>query len=287
LEIAVISDVHLGTHGCHANELLAYLSSIQPKMLILNGDIIAISKSHKNYFPASHLNVLHKIISMATKGTEVYYITGSHHDKMHKFIETAEGNIHLVDQLTLNLDGKRAWFFHGDILDFPLGKAKWIVNLGTYGFNILMRLNRFFNWVQLRMGMLPNTLSKNPKQDSIKTEKYIVDFETTVIDLALEKQYDYVICGHTHRPKKEIMEQRKGTCTYLNAGDWVDHLSALEYSFKRWKLYRYQNDKLSPFFMDEKLKAMNIHDIIAKVSTTKNEENKNFQKIQNVETVRD
>ncbi|MEM8846854.1 MAG: UDP-2,3-diacylglucosamine diphosphatase, partial [Bacteroidota bacterium] len=30
IELAVISDVHLGTYGCHADELIAYLNSIQP-----------------------------------------------------------------------------------------------------------------------------------------------------------------------------------------------------------------------------------------------------------------
>ncbi len=42
LDIAVISDVHLGTYGCHAKELNKYLKSIDPNILILNGDIIDI-----------------------------------------------------------------------------------------------------------------------------------------------------------------------------------------------------------------------------------------------------
>jgi hypothetical protein len=40
VDIVVISDTHLGTYDCHAKELFAYLDSIQPKMLVLNGDII-------------------------------------------------------------------------------------------------------------------------------------------------------------------------------------------------------------------------------------------------------
>jgi UDP-2,3-diacylglucosamine pyrophosphatase LpxH len=31
----VISDTHLGTYDCHAKELLEYLSSIHPRVLIL------------------------------------------------------------------------------------------------------------------------------------------------------------------------------------------------------------------------------------------------------------
>jgi UDP-2,3-diacylglucosamine pyrophosphatase LpxH len=40
VEIVVISDVHLGTYGCHAEELLRYLKTIKPRQIILNGDII-------------------------------------------------------------------------------------------------------------------------------------------------------------------------------------------------------------------------------------------------------
>ena len=40
VELVVISDVHLGTSGCQAAELLKYLKTIKPKTLILNGDIV-------------------------------------------------------------------------------------------------------------------------------------------------------------------------------------------------------------------------------------------------------
>ena len=62
VEVAVISDVHLGTYGCHAKELLDYLSSIKPKILVLNGDIIDIWQFRKSYFPSKHLKVTKKII---------------------------------------------------------------------------------------------------------------------------------------------------------------------------------------------------------------------------------
>ncbi|MGZ6255347.1 MAG: UDP-2,3-diacylglucosamine diphosphatase, partial [Bacteroidia bacterium] len=35
VEVVVISDIHLGTYGCHAKELLQYLKSIKPKKIIL------------------------------------------------------------------------------------------------------------------------------------------------------------------------------------------------------------------------------------------------------------
>ena len=33
LEVCVISDLHLGTYGCHAKQLNSYLKSIQPKTI--------------------------------------------------------------------------------------------------------------------------------------------------------------------------------------------------------------------------------------------------------------
>jgi len=81
VELVVISDVHLGTYGCRAKELLNYLKTINPKTLVLNGDIIDIWQFNKRYFP-SHLSVLKHITSLLTNETEVYYITGNHDEML-------------------------------------------------------------------------------------------------------------------------------------------------------------------------------------------------------------
>lgn len=77
--------------------------------------------------------------------------------------------------------------------------------------------------------------------------------------------WDTVICGHTHNPVKEWIETKKGQCLYLNSGDWTEHLTALEYAFKRWKLYRYDEDKLSAFYADEELKSMNVNELLSSI----------------------
>jgi UDP-2,3-diacylglucosamine pyrophosphatase LpxH len=133
VEIAVISDVHLGTYGCHAKQLLTYLNSIEPKKLILNGDIIDIWQFKKRYFPKSHLSVIKKIMDFASNGVEVIYITGNHDEMLRKFADTSIGNISIVNKLVLNLDGKRAWFFHGDVFDISIQNAKWLAKLGGWG----------------------------------------------------------------------------------------------------------------------------------------------------------
>lgn len=251
LDIAVISDVHLGTYGCHADELLTYLNSIAPKKLILNGDIVDIWQFSKRYFPKSHLKIIKKIINMASKGTEVIYITGNHDELLRRFSDTKMGSFSIVDKLILDLNGQKAWFFHGDVFDLSIQNAKWLARLGGYGYDFLILMNRWVNWCLDKMGKEKYSLSSKIKQSVKSAVKYIQDFEETAADLAIENGYDYVVCGHIHQTKKEIIETPKGRTTYLNSGDWVESLTALEFHFNRWKVYHYQNDKLVPFFSSE------------------------------------
>jgi UDP-2,3-diacylglucosamine pyrophosphatase LpxH len=251
LDIAVISDVHLGTYGCHADELLTYLNSIAPKKLILNGDIVDIWQFSKRYFPKSHLKIIKKIMNMASKGTEVIYITGNHDELLRRFSDTKMGNFSIVDKLILDLNGQKTWFFHGDVFDLSIQNAKWLARLGGYGYDFLILMNRWVNWCLDKMGKEKYSLSSKIKQSVKSAVKYIQDFEETAADLAIENGYDFVVCGHIHQTKKEIIETPKGRTTYLNSGDWVESLTALEFHFNRWKVYHYQNDKLVPFFSSE------------------------------------
>ena len=266
LELAVISDVHLGTYGCHAKELLNYLNSIEPKKIILNGDIIDIWQFSKRYFPKPHLKVIKKIISMATDGVEIIYITGNHDEMLRKFSGTTIGNITIADKKVLELDGKKAWFFHGDVFDISIQNAKWLAKLGGYGYDLLILLNRAVNWILTQLGREKYSLSKKIKNGVKSAVKYINDFETVISDLAIENDYDYVVCGHIHQPKMVVKENKNGKTTYLNSGDWVENFTALEYQFKRWKLYQYSQDKLSSFSVDDDLKDMEISDLIAAIT---------------------
>lgn len=269
VELVVLSDVHLGTYGSHAIELYNYLSSIKPKTLVLNGDIIDVWQFRKSYFPQTHLKVIQKIISFASKGTKVYYITGNHDEMLRKFSDTAMGNFSLVDKLVLELDEKKAWIFHGDVFDASVNHAKWIAKLGGKGYDYLILCNRMFNWCLKRIGKEPYSFSKKIKASVKKAVKHISDFEETATELAIENKYDFVICGHIHEPKIIKKENKNGSTIYLNSGDWVENLTALEYNKKRWKLYRYEE---SAFTEEENLFEMEDQistQLIASVMSTR------------------
>jgi UDP-2,3-diacylglucosamine pyrophosphatase LpxH len=266
VEVAVISDVHLGTFGCHAKQLLTYLNSIEPKKLILNGDIIDIWQFKKRYFPKSHLSVIKKIMDFAANGTEVIYITGNHDELLRKFTDTEIGNISIVNKLVLSLDGKKAWFFHGDVFDISIQNAKWLAKLGSYGYDLLILLNQLTNKCLDLLGKERYSLSNRIKQSVKGAVSYIHNFENVATDLAIENGYDYVICGHIHQPKMLTKENKRGKTMYLNSGDWVENFTALEYQFKRWKIYNYNKDKLAPFYTDKDIKEMNMKDLIAAIT---------------------
>lgn len=61
---------------------------------------------------------------------------------------------------------------------------------------------------------------------------------------------------------------KSGTCLYLNSGDWIENLTALEYHNKRWELYNFTADKLSPFYSDEDLKSLDYKDLLAAITIT-------------------
>ena len=119
-DVVVLSDIHLGTYGCHATELVNYLQSVTPGLLILNGDIIDGWQFSKRYFPASHLQVIKEILNLLSKGTRVIYITGNHDEMLRRYSGIDIGNFQLADKLVMEIDGKMTWIFHGDVFDNTL-----------------------------------------------------------------------------------------------------------------------------------------------------------------------
>ncbi len=240
MEIVVLSDLHLGTYGCHAHDILNYLKSIQPKKLILNGDIIDIWNLSKSYFPKSHMHVLRYILKMAEKGTEIYYITGNHDEILRKYTGITAGNIHIIDKLVLDLNGKRTWIFHGDIFDSTTkGWAKIIAKLGGKGYDLLILINRFINNLMVFFGKEKISLSKRIKSGVKQAVKWIANFENIAAELAAQENYHTVICGHIHQPQMKTVTINNTTIQYLNSGDWVENCTALEYYDHNWHLYEH------------------------------------------------
>ena len=245
LDLVIISDVHLGTYGSRAAELVSYLKSIDPTTLVLNGDIIDIWQFSKRYFPAAHMEVLKSIASMLTNGTKVYYITGNHDEMLRKFKGFKMGGLEIQNKLLLDLPTGKAWIFHGDVFDTTMKHSKWVAKLGGKGYDLLIVLNTFMNWVSEKLGRERISLSQKVK-DSVKgVVKYVNNFEETAAEIAMCSDYQFVVCGHIHQPQIKMMKGKDGgEVLYLNSGDWVENSTALEYHQEKWTLYRHDRSQV-------------------------------------------
>lgn len=243
-DIVVISDVHLGTYGCRARELCRYLDSIEPGMLVLNGDIIDMWQFSKRYWPAAHMQVIRRITGLLSKGVKVYYVTGNHDEMLRRFEHFSLGGLHIVNKLVIHHDNNsKSWIFHGDVFDVTMQYSKWLARLGAMGYDFLIGLNALINFFSVKIGYGRISLSKRIKNSVKSAVKYINSFEQTAADIAIQKGYQYVLCGHIHQPGDRVLKNEHGSVRYLNSGDWVENLTALEYSDGEWQLYHYQLDK--------------------------------------------
>lgn len=241
LEVAVISDLHLATYASKPKKVLKYLKSILPNILVLNGDIIDSWRFSRNYFPKNQLKVVRQIIKMMEKGVQVYYITGNHDEFLRKFAPTTVGNLKIVNQLVLELDGMKTWIFHGDIFDSNIHGKKWLAKFGAALKGFLSVLNRLVNQALLLINMNEVILYKNIKYRLIRDKLNLSATESKILNAALTQGYQTVVCGHTHVPKEKEVTVSEKTVRYLNCGDWVENFTAAEYNHGEWRLF-FQNN---------------------------------------------
>ena len=242
-EIVVISDCHLGTSSCDADSLLAYLKSINPKILILNGDIIDGWNFKKNNFRSTQFEVLRRLLKIINKGTKVYYLIGNHDDFMRKYEGIKFHNLTVLDQLVMEVGAQKIWFFHGDLFDTSIqGKMKILAKLGGKAYDGLILINRFVNNILMLLGRDKMSFAGRVKQSIKVAVKWVNDFENLAVNLAIKEGYDVVCCGHIHKPQIKDIKKDNNIITYLNSGDWIENNTALEYYNGQWSLYQHGID---------------------------------------------
>ena len=251
IDISVISDFHLATHASKARSLLKYLKSIQPQILVLNGDIVDSWRFSRNYFPKSHMKVIRQLLKMLEKGVRVVYITGNHDDVFRKFNNTRLGNFSIVNQYEMNVADQKIWIFHGDVFDHIIHHSPWLAKLGAAAYGFLTIFNKFINVFLKLFSGREMILYKSMKDRIAKRKKVLTNFEKAIANAAVNKNVDLVICGHTHIPVDKQIETDKGSVRYINCGDWVEHFSAAECTNGYWSLNYFPSEE------DEEIESPN------------------------------
>jgi UDP-2,3-diacylglucosamine pyrophosphatase LpxH len=239
IDLVVISDVHLGTHGSRADELLTYLRSISPKRVILNGDMIDIWQFRKHFWPKNHTAILRHFMQWLKEGVQVDYICGNHDELMRRYLGLELGGLRILNHVVLEQNDKKVWVFHGDAFDKSMNH-KWLAKWGGRWYDRTIRLNKILNNITAKFGGRPRYISKAIKDGVKSIVKKKHNWEDVAANAALEKGYDMVVVGHIHKPEiREIITER-GSVMYLNSGDWMENLTSLEYDNGKWTLFRYE-----------------------------------------------
>lgn len=223
-----ISDVHLGTKGCSADGLLAFLRSFECHTLYLVGDLIDIWSLRRSiYWPQSHNDVLQKILRKGRKGTRIVYVPGNHDEFVAGFCGTY-GNISILKStIHTTADNRRLLIIHGHELDAVVQNIKWLAHLGDVGYQLLMASNRPVNAIRRLLGLRVWSLSAWVKKKVKDAVSFIGKFEEAMVRYAEHDRVDGVLCGHIHSPTIRTIND----CQYLNCGDWVESRSALVENF--------------------------------------------------------
>jgi UDP-2,3-diacylglucosamine pyrophosphatase LpxH len=219
-----ISDVHLGTRGCRAEQLLDFLRWHDADTIYLVGDIIdGWQLRHGWHWPQAHNDVVQKLLRKGRKGSRLVYVPGNHDDFLRGYFGRHFGGVEVAPQVVhVGADGRRYIVMHGDQFDLVVKNARWLAFLGDHAYTFALALNTALNWVRRRFGLPYWSISKWAKARVKEAVNYIGEFEKTLSIEADRHRTDGVICGHIHH----AVIRKISDTWYVNCGDWVESCSA-------------------------------------------------------------
>ncbi len=233
----VLSDVHLGSKWSRTKEATRFLKNNSCETLILCGDIIdgwAIMRGKKIKWKRRHTNFIKTLLDLSHT-TRIIYVRGNHDDFLDRIVPVNFLNMSLVRDFVYESGGRRYFVLHGDVFDRITSNMSRLAKLGDVGYSLLLWVNGIYNRRRIRKGKPYYSLAREIKNKVKASVSYISDFEKHIVEIARRKECDGVICGHIHHPEMRNVEG----ILYLNAGDWIESLSALTEDFNGdWKIYR-------------------------------------------------
>lgn len=166
----VLSDIHLGTADCKAEEVHHFLKHTVSEKLILNGDIIdGWSLSRRGGWKKEHTKCIRRILKIAEKkDTEVIYLAGNHDELLRSFLPVFFDKFRIVENYLHETPNGDYLCLHGDVFDAVTRNARFISILGDIGYTNLLRLNRLYGrylkWRGKEYFSLSKLISKRSKQ---------------------------------------------------------------------------------------------------------------------------
>lgn len=221
----IVSDLHLGTKDCKAEEFIDFLEKHPTELLILNGDIVdgwALNRGAK--WKKQHTKVISKLLKLSNK-IQIIWIRGNHDEFLQEFMGNHFGGIQIREDYVLDIrnTAESYYIFHGDVIDIFITKYKWLSKIGAIGYDFALWLNRWYNKYRIWRKLPYQSISQKIKSGVKAATNYVNDFEVTALSMAIKKGCHGVMCGHIHQPEDRMINGKR----YLNSGDWVENMTAI------------------------------------------------------------
>jgi UDP-2,3-diacylglucosamine pyrophosphatase LpxH len=219
-----ISDVHLGSRACKAEQLLDFLRHHDADSIYLVGDIVdGWQLSSGWHWPQAHNDVIQKLLRTARKGTRLIYVPGNHDEFLRDYFGTHFGGVVVTEQaIHVAADGRRYMVTHGDQFDGRIKRARRFAAFGGHVQMLLQAANTVVNAVRQGLSLPRWSLSQWAKYKVKDALNYVQSFEQALAAEATRRHAAGVICGHVHQASIRDFPAAR----YVNCGDWVESCSA-------------------------------------------------------------
>jgi UDP-2,3-diacylglucosamine pyrophosphatase LpxH len=219
-----ISDVHLGSRACKAEQLLDFLRHHDAETIYLVGDIVDGWQLRSGWhWPQTHNDVIQKLLRKARKGSRLIYVPGNHDEFLRDYFGTHFGGVVVTEQAThIAADGRRYVVTHGDQFDRRIVRARRFAALGDHVQMPLRTASMAVNVIRQWLSLPSWSLSQWAKHKVKDVLNYVQSFEAALAAEATRRHAEGVICGHVHQASIRDFPAAR----YINCGDWVESCSA-------------------------------------------------------------
>lgn len=222
-----LSDFHLGSRLCKAEQLLDFILSNDADTWYLVGDVYDLKRLRKRrYWPDSHAEVVRALRTKAADGARVVYLPGNHDPELRERtgqrfnlpgIEVRHSAWHRT------ADGRRFIVVHGDEHEPEMDAANPGYWAGCAAYISGVLATAAVNRVRRRFGLGYWSLSSALKDRVLHRIPLAQAYRANLVAHARAQGADGVVCGHIHHA---VVTDHDGVL-YLNCGDWVDSCTAL------------------------------------------------------------
>lgn len=210
MEIAVISDLHLGRRGPadgfghDDSEFLRFLDFLERNFekVVLLGDVWETLTGAIPGDPAGELALARRTrreIAQRFERPRYVYVHGNH-----DLIAAAHDGA--PDEYVLHADGQRILFTHGHQSDPLIERRRWVSELGVW----------LGGWIRrIGLGALYRLLARwDERRGGISSDGSTEAFQRWAMEVATRREADIIVTGHTHKPTRA----EHGSRLFLNSG---------------------------------------------------------------------